>query len=115
MLSEPSLVAWRILSRVAHAFMTVDEASAPAVMNRLGRPIGTDPAIVSGESGGAGLAALIAALADPKAREQLGLDADHAGAALQYRKAPPTGTSTQASPSSIPIVWFASRRAAAPV
>jgi diaminopropionate ammonia-lyase len=53
---EPSRVAWRVLSRVADAFMTVDEEDAVAVMNRLARPTGDDPAIVAGESGGAGLA-----------------------------------------------------------
>jgi diaminopropionate ammonia-lyase len=58
---EPSLVAWRVLSRVADAFMTVDEEDAVAVMNRLARPQGSDPAIVAGESGGAGLAGLIRA------------------------------------------------------
>ncbi len=31
---EPSLVAWRILSRVADGFMTVDEADAVYVMNQ---------------------------------------------------------------------------------
>jgi diaminopropionate ammonia-lyase len=41
---EPSLVAWRVLSRVADAFMTVDEEDAVAVMNRLARPAGNDPA-----------------------------------------------------------------------
>ncbi len=70
---EPSLIAWRILSRVADAFMTVDEEDAVAVMNRLARPIGDDPAIVAGESGGAGLAGLIRATADPEIRASLNL------------------------------------------
>jgi diaminopropionate ammonia-lyase len=71
---EPSLVAWRVLSRVADAFMTVDEEDAVAVMNRLARPAGNDPAIVAGESGGAGLAGLIRAAADPGIRASLDLD-----------------------------------------
>jgi len=71
---EPSLVAWRVLSRLGDAFMTVDEEDAVAVMNRLARPAGNDPAIVSGESGGAGLAGLIRAAADRKMRAALGLD-----------------------------------------
>ncbi|TPI47466.1 diaminopropionate ammonia-lyase [Mesorhizobium sp. B2-9-1] len=71
---EPSLVAWRVLSRVGDAFMTVDEEDAVAVMNRLARPAGNDPAIVSGESGGAGLAGLIRAAGDNKMRAALGLD-----------------------------------------
>ncbi|RWX61201.1 diaminopropionate ammonia-lyase [Mesorhizobium sp. M4B.F.Ca.ET.089.01.1.1] len=73
---EPSLVAWRVLSRIGDAFMTVDEADAVSVMNRLARPSGDDPAIVSGESGGAGLAGLIRAAGDKKLRAALGLDAD---------------------------------------
>lgn len=72
---EPSLVAWRVLSRIGDAFMTVDEADAVSVMNRLARPSGDDPAIVSGESGGAGLAGLIRAAGDKKLRAALGLDA----------------------------------------
>jgi diaminopropionate ammonia-lyase len=72
---EPSLVAWRVLSRIGDAFMTVDEEDAVAVMNRLARPLGNDPAIVSGESGGVGLAGLIRAAADGKMRAALGLDA----------------------------------------
>jgi len=35
---EPSLVAWRVLSRIGDAFMTVDEEDAVSVMNRLARP-----------------------------------------------------------------------------
>jgi diaminopropionate ammonia-lyase len=71
---EPSLVAWRVLSRVADAFMTVDEEDAVAVMTRLARPAGNDPAIVAGESGGAGLAGLIRAAADPEIKAALDLD-----------------------------------------
>ncbi|MBZ9705183.1 diaminopropionate ammonia-lyase [Mesorhizobium sp. ESP7-2] len=70
---EASPVAWRVLARVADAFMTVDEDDAVAVMRRLARPAGNDPAIVAGESGGVGLAGLIRAMAGHKA--ELGLDA----------------------------------------
>ena len=72
---EPSPIAWRVLSRVADGFMTVEDEEAIAVMNRLARPAGKDPAIVSGESGGVGLAGVIRAAADPTVRKQLGLDA----------------------------------------
>jgi diaminopropionate ammonia-lyase len=72
---EPSRVAWRVLSRVADGFMTVDDADAIAVMNRLARPAGNDPAIVAGESGGAGLAGLIGAASMPEVRAKLGLAA----------------------------------------
>jgi len=71
---EPSPVAWRVLSRIADGFMTVDDADAVAVMNRLARPAGNDPAIVAGESGGAGLAGLIRAASTPEVKAKLGLD-----------------------------------------
>lgn len=70
---EPSLVAWRILSRVADAFLTVDETDAIDIMNRLARPLGKDPAIVAGESGGVGLAGLVAVAKDAAARKALDL------------------------------------------
>jgi diaminopropionate ammonia-lyase len=69
----PSLVAWRVLSRVADAFMTVGEEEAVAVMNRLARPVAGDPPVVAGESGGAGLAGVIQAARDPAMRAALGL------------------------------------------
>jgi diaminopropionate ammonia-lyase len=72
---EPSRVAWRILARVADGFMTVDEEDAVAVMNRLARPSGGDPAVVAGESGGVGLAGLIRLAGEPDLRTRLGLDA----------------------------------------
>ena len=71
---EPSLVAWWILARAADAFMTVDEAEAVSVMNRLARPAGHDPIVVAGESGGVGLAGIIAAVGDPGVAAALGLD-----------------------------------------
>jgi len=71
---EPSLVAWRVLARVADAFMTVDEDDAISVMKRLANPAGRDPAIVAGESGGVGLAGLLQAIADPAAKAALRLD-----------------------------------------
>jgi diaminopropionate ammonia-lyase len=72
---EPSPLAWRVLSRVADAFMTVEDTDAVAVMNRLARPSGNDPAVVAGESGGAGLAGAIRAATDPTIRAALRLDA----------------------------------------
>ncbi|MGY5802187.1 diaminopropionate ammonia-lyase [Rhizobium sp. LEGMi12c] len=73
---EPSLVAWRILSRCADAFMTVDEDDAIGAMRRLADPEGGDPAIVSGESGGVGLAALIKVSAEQDLRSKLKLGKD---------------------------------------
>jgi diaminopropionate ammonia-lyase len=70
---EPSLIAWRILSRTADAFMTVEEEDAVAAMIRLARPSGGDPAIVAGESGGVGLAGLVRVASDKRWREILDL------------------------------------------
>jgi diaminopropionate ammonia-lyase len=70
---DPSPIAWRVLSRVADAFMTVEDEDAVAVMNRLAHPARGDPAIVSGESGGAGLAGLIRCAGSAAARAALGL------------------------------------------
>ena len=71
---EPSLVAWRILSRAADAFMTVDEVDATGIMNRLARPVSGDQAIVAGESGGVGLAGALKAIADPVIKAALSID-----------------------------------------
>lgn len=72
---EPSPVAWRILSRTADAFMTVEEEGAVAAMNRLARPLGKDTPIVAGESGGAGFAGLLAVAEDHDLRKAIHLDA----------------------------------------
>ncbi|MCA9863281.1 MAG: diaminopropionate ammonia-lyase, partial [Thermomicrobiales bacterium] len=72
---EPSLVAWRILARTADAFMTVDEDDAVNAMRALAAPVGGDPAIVAGESGGAGFAALCKAVATPEIAAALALGA----------------------------------------
>jgi diaminopropionate ammonia-lyase len=70
----PSLVAWRILSRVADAFMTVDDNDAVAVMRQLANPTAGDPAIVAGESGGVGLAGLLRAVSVPAIKAALRID-----------------------------------------
>lgn len=73
---EPSLVAWRVLSRVADAFMTIDEDEALSAMRHLARPTNGDPVIVAGESGGVGLAALAQVAGGPEIRQAIGLGAD---------------------------------------
>ncbi|MCP3394960.1 diaminopropionate ammonia-lyase [Bradyrhizobium sp. CCGB12] len=73
---EPSLVAWRILSRVADAFMTVEDDEAVAMMKDLAYPLDGDPAIVAGESGGVGLAGLAKVAGDPALRSEIGLGPD---------------------------------------
>jgi diaminopropionate ammonia-lyase len=72
---EPSLTAWRVLARLADAFMTVADEDAVRAMRVLAAPAGRDPAIVAGESGGAGLAGLLVAAASADMRATLGLSA----------------------------------------
>jgi len=72
---EPSFLAWRILARVADFFMTVDEQDALEAMRQFAFPFVGDPSIVSGESGGVGLAALAVANAR-QYRDIIGLSED---------------------------------------
>lgn len=73
---EPSLVAWRILTRCADAFMTVDEDDAVNTMRLLAKPHEGDQPIVAGESGGVGLAGFLSAMRDPEIKVALGIDAE---------------------------------------
>ena len=70
---EPSHVAWEVLSRLADAFMIVDEDDAIDAMRVLARPVKDDPPIVAGESGAVGLAGLLRVNADRSLRDVLGL------------------------------------------
>lgn len=73
-----SLAAWPILRDGVDAYMILPEAEIVPAMRDLARPPGQDPAIVAGETGAAGLAALrmIAARPDFAARIGLGPDSD---------------------------------------
>jgi diaminopropionate ammonia-lyase len=71
----PSGVAWPILDQFADAFMDLPEVAAAAIMRRLADPLLGDDVIVTGESGGAGLAGLLAVLGDADHRKALSLDA----------------------------------------
>ena len=70
---KPSLIAWRVLSRMADAFMTVSDEQAVSVMRRLADPLDGDAPLVAGESGGVGLAGLIKVAADPVLRDTVSL------------------------------------------
>jgi diaminopropionate ammonia-lyase len=72
----PSLVAFNILKACAHAFITVDDEDAVAAMRRLANPVQTDQPIVAGESGAAGVAALLALAKVPDQWASLGLTAE---------------------------------------
>lgn len=73
-----SLAAWPILRDGVDAWMILPEATIVPAMRDLARPAGGDPAIVAGETGAAGLAALrlIAGRPDYAARIGLGPDSD---------------------------------------
>lgn len=73
---EVSELAWPILSGGANAAVAIGDEDAFAAMRRLAHPAGGDPAIVSGETGGAGLGALFAAQRDPAIRDALELGPD---------------------------------------
>ena len=73
---EPSMLAWDILSRLAEAYMTVRDPDAIAAMKQLARAENGRSRVIAGESGGAGLAGLLAAANDPQSRALLGLDAN---------------------------------------
>lgn len=70
---EPSLVAWRILEKAADHYISIPDQAAITALKTLAHPIGGDPALTIGESGGSGLAGLLTALKDPNARQTLNL------------------------------------------
>lgn len=73
---EPSPLAWEVIKSEVSDFLTIDDRIIPPAIRRLARPEGNDPAIEAGESGVAGLAAMIEAAGSAEMREKLGLDAE---------------------------------------
>jgi diaminopropionate ammonia-lyase len=71
---RPSEAAWPLLDAFVDAFMTVPEDAAQHVVKLLEAPTGNDPAILTTESGCAGLAGLIAVVQDQHVRTSLELD-----------------------------------------
>jgi diaminopropionate ammonia-lyase len=71
---EVSPVAWEILDCGASAFVAIDDTFALDAMRVLARPAPGDPAIVAGETGASGLAALLAADELDDVRAVLGLN-----------------------------------------
>jgi diaminopropionate ammonia-lyase len=83
---RPSLTAWRILSHLADAFMTVEEDEATKAVQSLAP-------ISASESGAAGLAGLMQAARDPQIRAQLSLDeSSRVFLVVSERSAPPGAT-----------------------
>ncbi len=73
---EPSPLAWEVLASEVSDFILISDDLVPATMRRLARPQGNDPVIEAGESGVAGLAALIEAAGVDEMRAKLGLNPD---------------------------------------
>lgn len=70
---EVSLLAWRVLSKGAHAFIKLSDAETIAAMKMLSLADVGRPTIVAGESGAAGLAAFLACASNPRRRDRLNL------------------------------------------
>lgn len=70
-----SPMAWEVLRSEASDFLTIGDQLIPPTVRRLARPQGADPVIEAGESGVAGLAALIEAANNQKLFTKLGLTA----------------------------------------
>ena len=71
---EPSPLAWDVLDSEVSDFLVIDDRLIPPVIRRLARPAGHDPVIEAGESGVAGLAALIEVATSMDLRGKLALD-----------------------------------------
>jgi len=71
---EISELAWEILHGGAFGAIAIDDMFALAAVRTFANPAAGDPAIVAGETGGTGLAALLAARDYPEIRKTLGLD-----------------------------------------
>jgi diaminopropionate ammonia-lyase len=73
---EASSLALDILADEADDYLTIPDSLVGPTMRLLARPLADDPIIEAGESGVAGLAALIAAAVQPTLRTALGLGPD---------------------------------------
>ena len=72
---EVSPLAWEIVDAGASAYVAVDDRFALDAVRALASPAPGDPAIVAGETGASGLAALLAVQDRDSLRQALGLDA----------------------------------------
>jgi diaminopropionate ammonia-lyase len=72
---EVSPLAWEIVDVGASAFVAIDDRFALDAMRAMASPLQDDPAIVAGETGASGLAALLAAAGHADAWRALRLDA----------------------------------------
>ncbi|MEO8545047.1 MAG: diaminopropionate ammonia-lyase [Burkholderiaceae bacterium] len=73
---EVSPAAWEIVSAAASAYVAIADQYALDAVRLFAQPHASDPAVVSGETGAAGLAALLVAQAHPLLRDLLGLNGE---------------------------------------
>jgi diaminopropionate ammonia-lyase len=77
--ATPSLIAWPLVRDGFELFVAIGDEHARRAMRRFYRPLGSDPRMIGGESGAAGLGALAAMTVLPEladARAWVGLDGD---------------------------------------
>lgn len=72
---EVSPAAFTAAQALVDAYIAIDDEWCRAAMRRFAHPLGGDPALAVGTSGAAGLGAVLAAAADPAARDALGFTA----------------------------------------
>ena len=73
---EVSELAWEVLQRGCDVAVAIDDTWALRAMKALATPDAGDPAVVAGETGGAGFGALLAARLEPALRDTLELDSE---------------------------------------
>lgn len=73
---EVSPAAWEIVSAAASTYVAIDDRFALEGVRAFANPNGGDPAIVSGETGASGLAAMLAAQTLPALRDRMGIEPD---------------------------------------
>lgn len=73
--ATPSPLGWEVLNHLADGYVTLAEQEAIDTMRLLANPADGDAAVVSGESGGTGLAGFLQCMSDPLVRKHLGLNA----------------------------------------
>ena len=63
---EPCTIGWEVLRQKADYFVSMSDDVAALGMRILGNPLGSDPKIISGESGAASMGFVTALLTDKK-------------------------------------------------
>jgi len=76
---EPSHISWDILKNNSDYFVTIEDEHAAKAMRVLGAPLGSDPRVISGESGASSMGFLLELLSNKdlaELRESAGIDKD---------------------------------------